>query len=392
MSSASPALQNPATVFTSVESVVWWAFVILVPAGFIALVTFVYLALPKARAERARFFLDILAQGLKSGRSAEALLVSVARSGDVSLGPHFHLVAAHLESGVGLPDALERVPSFLPPQITGMLRAAAKAGDLKAMLPACRRSLQTVHSKYQASINYHLVLLFLLNPVFVLLTALSVKKIYPVYGELTSYFGLNFERLLQMSELAAIVLTLAGSLLFCVILGIWAFQLAGPSLGRWVQSGLIPLGDWVAWLIPWRRWRMLNDFIATLAVLLDAGMHEAEAVDLAAGATGNAVFRLNAAKLKRRLEDGMPLPEALECFDSKRDLHWRFETALRGNSGFARFVELYGEVLESRAYRAEQAFSHFLSSSLVCINGAVALILVGTFATCISHLEVVAGR
>jgi len=49
-------------------------------------------------------------------------------------------VAAYIEGGASLGEALEKVPRFLPPQINAILRAGEKIGDLKKVLPAAVKS------------------------------------------------------------------------------------------------------------------------------------------------------------------------------------------------------------------------------------------------------------
>src|SRR5437762_331000 len=79
---------------------------LLAACGLIYLIYFL-LTLPMRRNERARFFLDLLELGLKQGRTPEAAVADAAASRDRSLGARFHLLAAHLETGMRLSQALE---------------------------------------------------------------------------------------------------------------------------------------------------------------------------------------------------------------------------------------------------------------------------------------------
>ena len=106
--------------------------------GILSLLHFI-LSLPIRRAERARLFLDLLASAIQQGKPVEETLISLAQSRDLSMGLYFHLLASHLEEGLTLNQALERVPQFLPPQVVAMLAAGQKIGDLKKVLPACRQ-------------------------------------------------------------------------------------------------------------------------------------------------------------------------------------------------------------------------------------------------------------
>jgi len=71
-----------------------WLILWLAPVAFVTCTASYLLSLPMRRQERARFFLDLLEQGLKEGRTPEQTLVSVSQSRDGSLGPRFHVLAA----------------------------------------------------------------------------------------------------------------------------------------------------------------------------------------------------------------------------------------------------------------------------------------------------------
>src|SRR5882762_2900607 len=75
------------------------------------------LTLPLRRAERARFFLDLLELGLKEGRTPEAAIAEAAASADRALGARFLWLGEHLAKGLRLSNALELVPRLLPGQI-----------------------------------------------------------------------------------------------------------------------------------------------------------------------------------------------------------------------------------------------------------------------------------
>src|SRR5436305_5108865 len=97
----------------------------------LAWLAYYFLSLPMRRQERARFFLDLLEQGLAEGRSPEDTIVALSQSRDSSMGVRFHLVAAHIEMGLRLGEALEKVPRFLPAQVSATLRIGEEIGDIR---------------------------------------------------------------------------------------------------------------------------------------------------------------------------------------------------------------------------------------------------------------------
>src|ERR1017187_3138883 len=113
----------------------WYAVFILLPGGDFSVLIHFLLSLPMRRRDRALFFLDLLETVLQRGQPLEQAILAAAENHDRAIGVHFYMVAAHIEGGDRLGEALEKVPRFLPPQITAILRAGEKLGDLKKVLP-----------------------------------------------------------------------------------------------------------------------------------------------------------------------------------------------------------------------------------------------------------------
>jgi type II secretory pathway component PulF len=134
------------------------------------------------------------------------------------------------------------------------------------------------------------------------------------------------------------------------------------------------LPDRIVMLLPWRRYRAHRDFTAVLAILLDAGMHEKNAVRMAGQATANHLFKVRAQRVVLLLEKGVPLPEALKLIERDKEFQWRWTSALRAGKDFFAALRGWHETLETRAFQREQAAAHAITSSIVLINGA----LVGT--------------
>src|SRR5690348_8850056 len=130
-----------------------------VTLGTIYLIHFLF-SLPMRRAERARLFLDLLEQAVQRGQPVEEMILSLAQSRDRTVGVRFHLLAAHIESGLRFGEALKKVPRFLPPQISAMLLAGEKMGDLKKVLPACRETLRERPAGVRSATHYMLLVVF----------------------------------------------------------------------------------------------------------------------------------------------------------------------------------------------------------------------------------------
>jgi type IV pilus assembly protein PilC len=340
------------------------------------------LTLPMRRNERARMFLDLLELGLKEGRTPEAAIVGAAASCDRSLGARFHLLAAYLEQGMRLTQALEQVPRLVPPQIRAMLQTGERIGDLTKVLPACRQLLKDGVSQVRGALNYLILVALAVTPALVFVPLVLRIKVLPA-------FKMVFEGMLEGKELPAFTrLVFAGNGISTAIqLGIVAFiwlavlaYLGGPRLHGWLHRALPGLQDWIICRLPWRQKRLQRDFSTMLAVLLDAEVSEAEAVTLAAQATGNVIIARRAGKVRGLLIEGVKLPEAIRVMDDAGELQWRLANALRRGSGFLRALAGWHEALDGKAFQLEQTAAQITTTALVLVNGfIVASIVIAVF-------------
>ncbi len=345
------------------------------------------LTLPMRRAERARLFLDLIESAIKQGQPVEETIISVARSRDLSMGPRFHLVAAWLEQNLPLGEALAKVPQFLPPQITAMLLAGRKIGDLRKVLPACRQLLKDAVSQTRGAINYLVILTFVITPMGIavaeILKVLVLPKFREIFeGSLSSGMGAMpwgvefvFNHLTTWMALQAAVLLLLWLVAFV--------YMGGPRLVAW-----LPVLQRVHYWLPWRRKRLQRDFSTMLAILLDSGVPEPEAVALAADCTANKVFRQHAACAVDDLKRGMKLTRAVQAMDDSGEFGWRLTNAFHGAGGFLQALAGWHESLDAKAFQEEQAAAHGITSALVLWSGVfVGAVVISVFMFLVSLID-----
>jgi len=345
-------------------------------------------SLPLRRQERARFFLDLLESSLKSGQSVEHGLVAMAHSRDRSLGVRFHLLAAHLESGLRLEQAVEKVPRLLPPQIAAMLKVGQQIGDLAKVLPACRQLLRDGVSQTRGALNYLLVLAFVITPIvpflFASLSVFVVPKIHAIGQEFIGTLPPITEWIFGWSQ-TFIVIQIAIVILFLFLT--LAF-VGGPRLRAWGHPWHYPFTDRLSLWLPWRRKRLQRDFSTLLALLLDAEVPESEAVKRAADCTANWIFIRQAEEVAHRLVEGLQLTEAVRQIDDTGEFHWRLTNASHGHKGFLAALSGWLEALDAKAFQQEQAAAQLLTTGLVLVNGVmVGVFAVGLFAIFIAIIE-----
>lgn len=365
-----------------------YALFFLLPAGLVAWLGYFLLALPLRRQERARLFVDLLELILKQGRPVEPTLVELAHSRDRMLGMNFYLLAAYLEDGWRLGPALQKVPHFLPSQLNNMLLAGEELGDLRRVLPTCRQLLNDAQSSVRGATSYLVVLAFILSPATLLVLAVVAVNILPRFKETLSGMDVAPTPLFQWVNQIWGWLMLGQLTIFAGLLGAAVLYIGGPYIGRCFKSATMPVADWVAWHVPWKRRRMQRNFSALLAVLLDGGVPEAAALELAGKCAANEIFQRRSRRAAAALAQGTLLPEALAALDDRGEFRWRLANAVHAHGSFVKALTGWHEALDARAFQQEQAAAHAVTSALVLFNGTmVALVCIGIFAALISIIN-----
>ncbi len=363
----------------------WYAVLILLPGGAFSVLMHYLLSLPMRRRDRALFFLDLLETVLQRGQPVEQAIISAAENHDRSIGAHFFLMAAHLEGGARLGEALEKVPGFLPPQINAMLRAGEKFGDLKKVLPACREVLRVAPDTVRSTMHYMVAILLLFAPIACWIICLVSLLVIPKFKEVAAGANVPLWPLTIFVFGHTFWMVAYEVVLFCVLVAFTMIYIGGPGFVRRFQSRRAPVVDWIAWRVPWKRKQLLRTFSAMLAVLLDGGVPEAEAVRLAGECTANEICRRRVRRVTAALEQGIKLDDAVGAFDDTGEFHWRLTNAVHARGGFLKALRGWHEALEARACQQQEAATHAFTSGLVIVNG----VLVGLIATAMFGILIV---
>jgi type II secretory pathway component PulF len=333
-------------------------------SGGILLLIHLLLTLPMRRAERARLFLDLIETAIKHGQPIEEIIISISQSRDQSMGVRFHLLAAWLEQNLRFSDALAKVPRLLPPQVSAMLRAGQKIGDVRKVLPACRQLLKDAVSQTRGAINYLVVLTFVITPAGFFVFWMSMVFVIPKYmlvaADMAVMPPLGFRLFCGNTAVILFVQTVMLSLLWLAVF----IYIGGPRVVSW-----FPVLERLYYRLPWRRKRMQRDFSAMLAILLDSGVPEPEALTLAADCTANKIFKRRAARAMEGLKQGMKLTEAVKAMDDAGEFGWRLTNAFHAHTGFLRALAGWHESLDAKAFQQEQAAAHSITTALVLWSG-----------------------
>ena len=346
--------------------------------GFLLLVHFL-LSLPLRRRDRALLFLDVLETLIQNNQPLETGIIQAAASRDTELGVYFYIFAAHIENGCRLGEALAKAPRFLPPSVTAMLQAGEKLGDLRKVFPACREVLRHPPDTVRATMHYMLATVILFAPVAIWLISIISLYIVPKFKDVAAGMGEPLWPIsifvFKLNDSYALI-GFEGTILL-LLLVLMLIYIGGPGFVRWFRFGFFPLVDWIAWHVPWKQKRLQGTFSAMLAVLLDGGVPEAEAVRLAGNATANEICRQRAGRVIAALQKGMKLDDAVRAFDDSGEFHWRLTNAIHAQGGFMRALRGWHEALDAKAFQQQEIATQIFTSGLVIING----IIVGLIAT-----------
>ena len=367
---------------TALFSVLVLVLFVWLPGGTLMAAGHFLLSLPMQRRDRALFFLDLIETALDRGQSVEQTILSAAESRDRVMGVKFFMLAAHLEYGARLGEALEKVPTFLPPQVNAMLRAGEKLGDLKKVLPACREALRVAPDTVRSAVHYQVGILLVFAPIAVWLIWVQMTFIIPRFKDVFAGVGIKLWPVAEFVFNYARQLVLLQICIFFLLLAVTVGYIGGPSLLRWFKFSMFGISpgsviDWITWQVPWKRKKLLRSFSAMLAVLLDGGVPEPEAVMLAGESTANEICRRRVRRVLDLLAGGAKLDEAVRAFDDNGEFHWRLTNAAHARGGFLAALRGWHEALDAKAFQQEETATHFLTSGIVILNGVV----VGLIAT-----------
>lgn len=369
-----------------------WLVLWALPALALAAAAAWLVNLPAARAARARFFLDALALGLRAGHSPERALAEIADTRDLSLGARFHIVAAWIRGGLRLSDALDRTPGFVAPPIAGILRAGAETNNFSAAIAAARRATQLPDAQLRAGLSCQIIILFILNPLILITLPFYMAKVLPVLAEITAAFAVDEPAAMTFLRANAGAIFILQLLSIAALYAAAVFYVGGNRFTRWLEAGLFPIGAWVALRIPWKRKRIFRDFSASLAMLLDSGVPEERAMQLAGDATANEIFQQRAVRAIAELKAGASLASALGLLDPPREFIWRLQNALRRKGSFARAIDGWITTLDAEANAEEQTAADWVTTILVITNGIITAVIIAAVMQAVYSISLAAIR
>lgn len=328
---------------------------------------------PVKRREQARFFLLLLSSAEESGQSVEQTIISFSKRGKQSLGPQFDQVARHIESGLNLPEALTKVPGCLPAQVVAILKVGHETGGVSMTLPVAQENLREKDILEAVGWVYIVSVLLIATSIVWVLMVFVVPKFEQIFkdmlepGETIPAFASMVIDISNYTKNIADALFIPLLLLF----GVWFYC---------KKKGWLGFETFRLSLLPWRRKRLQRDYSYVLALLLDSGVPEARAIELAAQGTSSRVFERRARKVTAGLQSGMGLTEAIKLMDDSKEFQWRLTNALQTEGNFVDALSSWHQSLSAQADRQYQTFSTLAETTMILFLGLiVGCIMVGMF-------------
>lgn len=330
------------------------------------------MSLPSRRRERARQFLHFLELAHRDGLNPESALVDACRCEDPALPTRLYLLAAYLENGVRLDAALSLVPSLLPPEIRAMVGVGVKTGRMGTILGPARMSLEEPDNRGESGVTALIEILLLsvlLSGMVMAYGSIAVMpKIRQILADMISDGSPRFAPLTEfaMAQAPWFMVGLAG--LTLILFGTAFTRMAGPRLGL---VGLDALRLW----LPWHRQRAHRDFAALLALQLDAGIPEEEALTQAAAATGNRSIQRRLPRAIANLRRGATLDLAVAAIDRRPEFLWRLRNGLAAPGSTVAALRGWVTHLNDSAHRNELIAGQFFAAAVLIAQA----VIVGTF-------------
>ncbi len=374
--------------FIYLLGILWYMVLLLLPGGAFVILLHYLLSLPMQRRDRALFFLDLIETALDRGQNIEQMILSIAETRDRAMGVQFYLLAAYIESGARFGKVLELVPGFLDPQINSILRAGEKLGDIKKILPACREVLRVPPYAVRNTMHYMVTASLLFAPIACFMIWLLATFVIPKFKDVAAGTGVRVWPISEFVFQNAFWLVAYEVFIFLALLTVAAVYIGGPGFVRFFKFHGFPIVDWISWHLPWKQKKLQRTFSAMLAVLLDGGVSEAEAVRLAGDCTANEICRKRAGNVLLALQQGRKLDDAIQAFDDSGEFHWRLTNATHAHGGFLEALEGWHGALDSKAFQQEETATHAFTSGIVILNGVlVALVATAMFGVLVAIID-----
>ena len=262
-------------------------------------------------------------------------------------------IADATDNGSPLSDALDKHGRVFPKAYRALVRAGERAGNLATVserLKEMARLRRQTASRAAAYVMYPLVLAGAVG--FVIWFVAVV--VFPSFAHMLRDMGVEKPGALAFIE-GAMELAERYWYLFLLVPAAAFLTWRGIALAR-VRS-FAPSG--IGWHLPllkrYERRRAVSQYALVAGRLMEAGLPEPEALEIAAASSGNACMDRIALAASERAKEGAKLSEALRAADPRGELPSEFAWYVEVGEASGRLPEALVSASESAADRSRSA-------------------------------------
>jgi len=220
-------------------------------------------------------------------------------------------IRAEVEGGGSLYEALGAYPVQFDELYTNLVKAGESAGVLDTVLDeiaSYKERIESIKGKIKKALYYPIAVI----AVAVIVSAILLIYVIPTFEDIFKSFGADLPAFTQMIIGASRWLRSNGVfLLFGIVIGITALIMAkkrSKPFAHWIDRASLKLpivGDIL-------EKSAIARFCRTLAITFSAGVPLVDALQIVAGATGNAVYNDAAARIREDVAVGHQLQLAMQ--------------------------------------------------------------------------------
>jgi general secretion pathway protein F len=291
---------------------------------------------------------DEIAALVRSGVPLEPTLAEMGRDSGGALGQLGPVLAAHMQSGVSLPDALRAEEGRFPPVYRTIVEAGLRAGRLSAALEAMSdfaRELAELRRQIGAALVYPLIVFVIAYGLFLVLTIDLIERFrdayetfhLPLHGPLTLLIWIAKQVETWWWAPPAVV---AGLIVWWLSTGgAHLLSFAGPARPLAWLPGLGKIG----------RYFQCANFARLLALLVEHQVPFPEGLRLSADATCDRALRHAVGSMAAFIEQGgTSSPRGTAATEFPPFLDWILWQAARGENP-VRLLRHAAEIYRRRA-------------------------------------------
>jgi type IV pilus assembly protein PilC len=253
-----------------------------------------------------------------------------------------------------------------------------ETGDVNMILPVAQENHRENGESVFSGLIYHVIVLSIAVMIVGILMTYVIPKFKAIFADMLEPGEVLPEFTMLVLKISDTIKNNAAALFIplLLLLGVWFYC----KKKGWLDA------FWL--LMPWRRKRLQRDYSRVLALLLDSGVPEEKAIELAAQSTSNRTIKKRARKVIAGLQSGMGLTEAIKLMDDSREFQWRLTNALQTDGKFVDSLSGWHQSLSARADRQHRSFASLIEATMILLLGLIiGSIMIGMFLPLIKLMD-----